>query len=307
MVFRDRATYDERRLWMRGQRRADQLHLELDVVKVAYPYTSTLDGDLGPDGSLAGELTYAPTALQAGVACRLLARDSLHVQRSTQIATNVIALGRDGTHIWASTTGDDWLLLNHDATPAGQVVVIYENSAHWTSSAVTFDGARLWGFLPVTIIDLEGFHNRSRLLEFTPQGQIVGDAMLGHRTVGLAWDGTDFWSLDSGRATLYRFDRSAAILDSLQLEVPDPYHLEFDGTDFWTLGWYVNNLYRIDASGHTLAVYDLPSPPNSGDPTGLVFDGTSMWYAWGEPFGGASRLYAFDLPPPVVPMRARAR
>lgn len=288
VVFRELETGRQEHLFVRGTHDGSRLHLELDRDRVPYVFDFTLDADVDGAGALSGTMAFSPSALAADLAGRLLERGSVALTASVIRPSTVVALAFDGRHVWLSTPGHDYLLLNPDATDAGAVTVFYGSQAHWTSSALTFDGTNLWGFLPVTVIGPGGPHNESKLLEFTATGNIVNEVSLGHRTAGLAYDGTDFRSLDPDSRWIYRFDRSGAVLDSVDVEVPDAVYLEFDGAGFWTLGWFVQKLYRLDGAGRIREVYDPPDPGGFFGPAGLALDGSALWYGRTDPFDGVS-------------------
>lgn len=275
-------------LLVRGTLRDGALHLELDSDRIPYQFSFTLDGELDAALLLTGSLSYPAAGLEASIACRPLARGEVTVESSFDVPYAVKAMVFDGSKLWLSTIGDDYLRMTTAGTLEDRVVVLY-NDAHWTSGALTFDGSKLLGFLPTTVQGPGGTRNESAMFEFDDAG-ISRRYDLPHRTSGLAFDGAGTWSLEVGTRTLFRFDASGAILDSLRIDVPDPYHLEFDGTSFWTTSWYTLALYRVDMEGRTAAVYELPLESPLGFQAGIAVEGSRLWFGRSIALG-ETRIY----------------
>jgi hypothetical protein len=212
-----------------------------------------------------------------------LPRRRLSVEAAFVLPYYSKALQWDGQRLWISTLGNDYVRLSADGQVVDAVVVRYGNGFHWTSNALTFDGTLLWGALPGNLISPAGSFEYSEVLAFDAGGRAPDSLRLWERTLGLAHDGSHFWSLRAARPSLVRFDRTGALLDSLPIGIPDPEHLEFDGSRFWTLGYYLARLYELDGSGRVLSICDLPEE-ESGlglglGHGGLAVDGSRLWYA----------------------------
>ena len=238
-----------------------------------------LRASIQTDSSLAGEMTGTPGPIGAIVACRALPRLSVAEDLAVDVPHAVKGMVHDGSRIWLSTIGSDYLLMSTEGQVTGTVAVFYRD-AHWTSDALTFDGTRLWGALPGAAGTPTGeLLLFSEVLAFDSGGRLPDSLRVWHRTTGLAWDGSHFWSLPHVGSTILRFDRAGVVSDSLHLGIPDAVHLEFDGTHFWTLGWFLNRLYRTDAQGRVEAICDLPQDAFAFGAGGIAVEGARLWYA----------------------------
>src|SRR5213594_2958383 len=56
-----------------------------------------------------------------------------------------IVMKYDGSHLWLSTVGNDYLRVDPDGTIVDTIAIYHEPAAHWTSSVLMFDEALLWG------------------------------------------------------------------------------------------------------------------------------------------------------------------
>ena len=168
----------------------------------------------------------------------------------------------------------DTVVIYHDPLPA-----------HWTTSAFTYDGALLWGMYPITIMGPGGLTNVADLLAFTASGRAPDSVRVTHRPNGLAHDGARVWSLRADPAALLELDVMGGVIDSLHLAIPDAIGLAFDGTHFWTAGWFLQRLYEVDPNGQVVGICDLGDSPSGRLPVGLAAEGSHVWFAAGLPGG----------------------
>ncbi len=265
-------------LYLQGYARGDSFDLALDHSRVPYSFDFTLRARLRPDGWLQGNLAYSPAALAATLTCRPLRRLQVTDEAATEVSYGVGAIAFDGQDLWLSTATDDFVRM----TPAGAirdtVVIYYRGDLRWTSTALTYDGSRLWGFLPGTVMVPGGTNvNYMDVVNFTAAGRSPDSLRLWHRTNGLAFDGADLWSLRSDGPKAYRFTRAGVVTDSVYFGIPDAVHLEFDGRHFWTLGWYMKRLYQCDADGQPVAIGDVPGENTGSSQGGLAVVGSRVW------------------------------
>ena len=256
----------------------DSLHLELDTSRIAYQYTFTLDAAADTSFNLSGNISYPVAGLLTPFTAHAIDEHAVNVQLSYVVPTYVRSMVWDGSRLWLSTLSDEFLRFNEQGQFQDQVIIYYSSGIRWTSGALTFDGTHLLGFLPTTIIGPGGSINGSAMFEFDETG-ILRRYELPHRTSGLAYDGADYWSLDWAARRLVQFDGSGALLDSVAVEVPDPYHLEFDGQHFWTMSWYTLRLYELGTDGHAIAVFDVPHSSSGQVQTAIAAEGNDIWYS----------------------------
>ncbi len=257
--------------------------------------TFTVDASIDPQGNLAGSMALSYPPLQADLVCRPLPRGKTTIELAVNVPMVVKAMVFDGVHLWLSTTGDDdYVRMQTDGSLVDSVPVLLSGGAHWTSDALTYDGDMLWGHLPLTIQDPSGTHNASRIIGFDSHGQVARTFQIEHRTHGLAFDVSRYWSLDGESLRLDAFDGSGTVQASFKIDVPDPSHLEFDGAHYWTLGWAMRRLYALDADGRAVRIYDLPGRGFRFH-SGIAVEGTHLWYGHANPLQSPSTTALYRL------------
>ena len=267
------------RLFVRGTI-DDSLHLELDTDRIAYQYTFNLDAAVDSSDSLSGSISYPVAGLFTSFIAHPIDKRSVNVSLSYDLSTYVRSMVWDGSSLWLSTLSDEFLRFNDAGVFQDQVIVYYPGSQdiRWTSGALTYDGTYLLGFLPTTILGPGGAISASALFEFDETG-VHRRYELPHTTAGLAYDGALYWSLDSEARQLFQFDATGAVKDSIEIDVPDPHHLEFDGQYFWTMSWYTMRLYKVSPEGHVVAMFDVPVSTPGQIPTAIAVQGATIWYS----------------------------
>jgi hypothetical protein len=280
----------------------DSVSLHLDPAYFSVPNDLLVRGAI-VGGGLTATFRYAPNALDAALDCRALPRRTLSADDRRDLSLSVIAIAFDGTQLWLSTTGQDYVLMNADGTITGSVVVIHSPNAHWTSSQLMYDGAHMWGVYPITIIGPPGRENVADLLGFDANGRTPDSLRLDHRPAGLAAAFTQPWSLRGSPPELAAFDATGAVTATLPLAIPDAYGLAFEPTGppplpgagrFWTVGWYLRRLYEVDLNGEVLSMCDLPRALTGSFAVGLTVEGHHVWYAEGLP--GLTTLHRLTFP-----------
>jgi hypothetical protein len=296
IVFRSYVSGDYRQLYLKGLSGGDDLRLHLDTGKIPYQFEFTLQGAYGSSGDLTATFFYSVEDLRADVDGHVLEMGTLAVQDSFYLNTTVLGLAFDGERVWISTASDDFVRMSPDGTLLDQIVVWFRGQYHYQSDALTSDGIRLWGHLPVQIVTPYGTSYESDIEEFTKDGVITRDFRLSHRTSGLASDGDDLWSLPLESDGFYRFDKDGTILEKVAVQLPDLVDIEYDGTHFWSIGWFTKKLYEIDRTGEVVRAYDLPEAGSVNYPSAIVFDGTYFWYSFST-LDLESGLYRLSVSP----------
>lgn len=261
---------------------ADSVYLHMDPAHGPNATDLVLAGRIQPSGDLVGRLVFVPNSLDATLDLRELPRKSLVADVPYPSTLGVIGIAYDGTQMWLSTSSDDYILMDLDGTLTDTVVVIHSPNAHWMSSVLGYDGTRMWGVYPISIIGPNGREDTSDLLGFDATGRTPDSVHVGHRPAGLAFVGPYSWSLRTDPSALVRFDETGIVTDSVHVEVPDPYGLAFDGLHFWTIGWFLRRLYEIDATGHVRSMCDLPRDLPVPFALGVVIEGNYIWYGEGN-------------------------
>jgi hypothetical protein len=114
---------------------------------------------------------------------------------------------------------------------------------------------------------------------------------------GIAWDNGNYWvctyypdSGDPNPATIYHIDGTGAVLSSFVPQYDQPWDICKQGSDLWIADYYGNMVYKVTTSGTTIETH----ASQNLKPSGIVFDGTYLWYCDGE-LGSNSTLYKVDL------------
>jgi hypothetical protein len=283
-----------RHMYMTGVSNGGVLQLRLDTDKVPYQYEFNLEGSIGSGPVLEGTFTHSVYDLAASFQCRGVEVGGTTVESSMNLHTNARGLAFDGSRIWLSTTSSDFIRMDTAGSILDTIAVFIRPDVHWTSDALTSDGTHLWGHLPMTIVS-DVSRNVSDIQEFTTDGVIVRDFRLGHRTSGLAVAGEGWWSLPLESDTLYRFDDTGTILESVEIELPDLVDIDYDGEHFWCIGWFLKRLYKVDGAGTVVRAYDLPAKNEINFPAAIVSDGTHLWYGYDNILTMRSSIYRLSV------------
>lgn len=198
----------------------------------------------------------------------------------------VQSMAFDTTTLWISTTSEGLIRISPSGSPIDTVEIPFGKNLHWTSS-LAYDGERLWTH---TLVDPSTLTNESRLLSFTRDG-IEGEGLvIPHFSSGLAFDGENLWSLSRNSQKLYEVNlETAALMDSIQLPIPDLYHLEYFEDHFWALGYLTEKIYKIDMSGEVIAVFDIAVQGGWLPAGGIASDGEFLYFA--QNAGDGSTIY----------------
>jgi hypothetical protein len=145
----------------------------------------------------------------------------------------------------------------------------------------------------VNIIQPTNSSQPAQINEFTMSGTPVGTInMPVHYMSGVAYDAGSYWVCtyypDPG--TVYHVNSSGGVISQFTPPNNQPWDICLQGTDLWIADYYGDMLYKVTETG-TL----LESHASQGlKPSGVVFDGTYLWYCDGE-VGQNSTLYKVDL------------
>jgi hypothetical protein len=281
-------------IYFTGTADGDYIQLHLDTDRMPYDYEFDIQLTVGSGGTLEGSFYHSAYGMTADLECAEL--ESADATADTFIDVRAVTLGLafDGEHIWISTSGRDYFIMDSTAAIVDTIAVLFETDMHWTSDALTSDGTLLWGGFPVTVTDPDGSRNESDIIEFTKDGSISRRFRIGHRTSGLAWSGEDLWSISIESDLLYRLGLDGSVLQTVTVDVPDLVDIAFDGEYFWAIGWFFKRLYKISGAGDVLTVYHLPGEHTFVYPAGLAFDGSHFWYNFDTSYLD-SRIYRLSV------------
>ena len=145
----------------------------------------------------------------------------------------------------------------------------------------------------VTIDQPSSSSSPANALEFTLSGSTVSTLPLpDHYMSGIAWDNNTWWvcTYYNDPGTVYNLTSTGAVISQFTPPANQPWDICKQGSDLWIADYNANMLYKVATDG-TL----IESHASAGQrPSGVVFDGTYLWYCDG-PLGGNSTLYKVNL------------
>lgn len=194
-------------------------------------------------------------------------------------------LAWDGTYLYFGIYGANGDRVYRFDPATGTNQLQFTNPAIGDSYGMTYDGQHLW------IID-RGTSGPSYALQLDLSGNIVSQFTLPAQYMsGIAYDDGDFWVNvyypDPG--LVYKVTNAGAILQQFTPPYNQPWDICLQGDDLWIVDYNAYKINKVDQNGTVLESHDAENQR----PSGIVFDGTYLWYVDG-PLGGNSTLYKVD-------------
>jgi hypothetical protein len=145
----------------------------------------------------------------------------------------------------------------------------------------------------VTISQPSSAAQPASALEFTLSGtQVSAITLPNHYMSGIAYDNGSYWVCtyypDPG--TVYHINSSGTVLSQFTPPNTQPWDICMQGSDLWIADYYGNMLYKVSSTGTLIESH----ASQIGKPSGVVYDGTYLWYCAGE-LSSNSTLYKVDL------------
>jgi len=201
-------------------------------------------------------------------------------------------LAWDGTYIYFGIYGVDGDKI-YKFDPSNGTNVLQCSGPFDDAYGLTYKSPNL-----VTIDQPTSSAQPSSALEFTMTGSQVSTLTLpDHYMSGIAWDNGSWWvctyypdSGDPNPATVYNLSPSGTVLSSFVPPFDQPWDICKQGADLWIADYYGNVVYKITTAGALIESH----PAQNLKPSGIVFDGTYLWYCDGE-LGSNSTLYKVDM------------
>ena len=235
------------------------------------PTTITADALVLTDGASAveGAVSYVGDTIRFFPSARL-AHGAVYTASLTPHIRDLAGNPLPEVHSWSFTTRTAC-----EAPCPGEIADAFI-SPRGQPSGLAWDGAHL--------LISEG----DRIYRVSPSGRIAGSfSSPADSGGGLAPDGTDIWMTDPANRTTYRLDSEGIVRNQFPLPVNfTSAGLAFDGQHLWIgVAAGGGSAYRFDASGNIVGSIPLPAPP-----TGIVFDGATLWIASDQ----ADAVYQID-------------
>lgn len=196
-------------------------------------------------------------------------------------------LAWDGTHIYFGIYGTNGSNI-YRFNPSNGSSALQCTGSFGDAYGLTFKSPDL-----VTIDQPSSSSQPAKALEFNLAGTTISNLSLpDHYMSGIAWDNGSWWVCtyypDPG--TVYHLSTTGAVLSQFTPPANQPWDICKQGNDLWIADYNANMLFKVTSSGTV-----IESHASVGErPSGIVFDGTWLWYCDG-PLGGNSTLYKIDL------------
>lgn len=196
-------------------------------------------------------------------------------------------LAWDGTYIYFGIYGVNGGNV-HRFNPADGTNILQCTGPFDDAYGLTYKGPNL-----VTISQPSSSAQPSQALEFTLAGSQVSTITLpNHYMSGIAYDAGSYWVCtyypDPG--TVYHVNSSGTVLSQFTPPANQPWDICLQGSDLWIADYNANMLYKVSNTGSVLESH----ASQILKPSGVVYDGTYLWYCAGE-LGANSTLYKVDL------------
>lgn len=194
-------------------------------------------------------------------------------------------LAWDGTHIYYGIYGASGSNVYQFDPVSGSSQLHFTNPQIGDSYGMTFDGQNLW------VIDRANTGN-SYALQLSLDGNILGQFSLPQQYMsGIAADASDFWvsSYYPDPGWIYKVDQSGNILDQFAPPMNQTWDIAIDDGSMWIVDYNGNMVFKTDLQGNIIEEHSSITER----PSGIVFDGTYLWYVAG-PLSGISTLYKVD-------------
>ncbi len=159
---------------------------------------------------------------------------------------------------------------------------------------MTWDGSSLW-----IINQVSPPSAPAEATEIDLSGNILSTFQLpDHYMSGIAYDNGNYWvgTYYPDPGTVYEVTGSGAVLSQFTPPEEQIWDICMHGNDLWMVDYNANMIYKTDQSGNVIESH----PSENIKPSGIVYDGTYLWYVDGQ-ISSPSKLYKVSLTGPGTP------
>ncbi|MFO7896471.1 MAG: choice-of-anchor D domain-containing protein, partial [Candidatus Cloacimonadales bacterium] len=203
-------------------------------------------------------------------------------------------LAWDGEYLYSGIYGVNGSDIYQIDPSDGSYQLLFSDPELDDTYGLTYDGEYLW------LTDhRNGASQPAVAYQYDFAGNILAQFDLpDHYMSGLAYDQGNFWAATyypDGPSIIYQVDNSGNILQQLDYSLPSnseqPWDLCLENGALWVADYDDDALHKLDTADGTI----LESQPSENiKPSGVVFDGTYLWYVDGE-LSSEAVLYKVDL------------
>ena len=191
--------------------------------------------------------------------------DGCRRRRTIVVGPRPVGVAFDGTNIWVTIAGSNYVKRINAATGAVVGAPITVGAA---PLGVAFDGTNIW-------VANTGSNYVTRINAAT--GAVGAPITVGLGPAGVAFDGTNIWVTNAGSNNVTRIKAATGTVVGDPIAVGTaPVGVTFDGTNIWVTNQNSNNVTRINAATGTVVGAPIAVGAN---PVGVTFDGTNIWVA----------------------------
>ncbi len=205
---------------------------------------------------------------------------------SYDIPGKASGLATDGNMLYFGIYGSNGSNIYQFDPASGIASLLFSNAAIGDSYGMTFKDGSIW------ILDREN-SSTAYALELSLSGEILSQIDLSDQYMsGIAAKTDGFWvsTYYPDPGTVYEIDETGNILSQFTPPNNQVWDVCLQDNDLWLADYNANTLYKTTADGTLIESQACENEK----PSGIVFDGTYLWYVDG-PLGGNSTLYKVDL------------
>jgi len=205
---------------------------------------------------------------------------------SYDIPGKASGLATDGNMLYFGIYGSNGSNIYQFDPASGIASLLFSNAAIGDSYGMTFKDGSIW------ILDREN-SSTAYALELSLSGEILSQIDLSDQYMsGIAAKTDGFWvsTYYPDPGTVYEIDETGNILSQFTPPNNQVWDVCLQDNDLWLADYNAITLYKTTADGTLIESQACENEK----PSGIVFDGTYLWYVDG-PLGGNSTLYKVDL------------
>lgn len=210
------------------------------------------------------------------------------IVQSWDIPGKASGLAWDGTYLYFGIYGSDGDHFYKFDPSNGQATLQFTNGSIGDCYGLTWDGSELWTTDHVTSTSVP-----AQAIELTLSGTSPSSFDLpDHYMSGIAYDDGNFWvgAYYPDPGTIYNVDGSGTILSQFTAPSQQIWDICKQGDDLWMADYDADMIYKTSQTGEVLESH----PAENIKPSGIVFDGTYIWYVDG-PLSANSTIYKVSL------------
>lgn len=216
------------------------------------------------------------------------------ILQSWDIPGKASGLAYDGTYLYFGIYGSNGDHFYRFDPATGNVQQQFVIPTIGDCFGMTWDGSSLW-----IINQVSPPSAPAEATEIDLSGNILSTFQLpDHYMSGIASDNNNFWvgTYYPDPGTVYEVNGSGTVLSQFTPPEEQIWDICMHGNDLWMVDYNANMIYKTDQSGNVLESH----PCENIKPSGIVYDGTYIWYVDGQ-LSSPSKLYKVSLTGPGTP------